>query len=60
MTEVQDFDFDGDLDLVVNLDTVKLAEYELNAFCEIAALTYDGYVIVGIDTVHFAPEQGLE
>jgi hypothetical protein len=60
MTEIQDFDFDGDLDFVVNLDTERLAEYELDALCEVAALTYDGYVVDAVDTVRIVPEEGLE
>ena len=38
----QDFDGDGDVDRVVNLDTERLAEYEMDAYCEVWALTYDG------------------
>jgi hypothetical protein len=60
MTEIQDIDDDGDIDFVVNLDTELLADYEFDAFCAVAALTYDGYVVDGVDAIHIAPEEGLE
>ena len=51
----QDFDGDGDVDRVVNLDTERLAEYEMDAYCEVGALTYDGLVVLGEDLAHLAP-----
>jgi len=51
----QDYDGDGDIDRVVNLDTERLAEEELVAYCEIGALTYDGLVVLGVDIAHLAP-----
>jgi formylglycine-generating enzyme required for sulfatase activity len=56
MASLEDVDADGDLDLVVHLETEKLAEHELQAICEIGALTYDGYVVSGSDTIHVVPE----
>jgi formylglycine-generating enzyme required for sulfatase activity len=56
MASLEDVDADGDLDLVVHLETEKLAEQELQAICEIGALTYDGYVVSGSDTIHVVPE----
>ena len=51
----QDFDGDGDVDRVVNLDTERLAENEMDAYCEVGALTYDGLVVLGVDLAHLAP-----
>ena len=49
------------VDRVVHLDTESLAEYELEINCEIGALTYDGFVVLGVDMVHLAPDQtGVE
>jgi hypothetical protein len=56
MANLEDVDADGDLDLVVHLETEKLAEQELEAICEIGALTYDGYVVSGSDTIQIVPE----
>jgi hypothetical protein len=41
MSNLEDVDGDGDWDLVVHLDTEKIAEHELEAICEIGALTFD-------------------
>ena len=51
----QDYDGDGDVDRVVNLDTERLTAEGLDAYCEIGALTYDGYVVLGVDIAHLAP-----
>lgn len=56
MSNLKDVDDDGDLDLVVHLETEKLAEYELEAICELGALTYDGYVVSGSDTIQIVPQ----
>jgi len=55
MANLEDVDGDGDMDLVVHLETEKLAEYELDALCELGALTYDGYVVSGMDTINIVP-----
>jgi len=51
----QDYDGDGDIDRVVNLETERLTAEGLDAYCEIGALTYDGYVVLGVDIAHLAP-----
>jgi len=56
MSNLEDIDNDGDLDLVVHLETEKLAVYELDAICEIGALTFDGYVVSGSDTIKIVQE----
>ncbi len=56
MSNLTDVDDDGDLDLVVHLETEKLAEYPLDADCELGALTYDGFVVSGSDTIRIVPE----
>jgi hypothetical protein len=55
ITYDQDYDGDGDIDRVVNLDTERLTADGLDAYCEIGALTYDGYVVLGVDIAHLAP-----
>ena len=50
-----DSDGDGDIDRAVNLDTERLTAEGLDAYCEIGALTYDGYVVPGVDIAHLAP-----
>jgi hypothetical protein len=56
MANLEDIDTDGDLDLVVQLETELLAGFELDTNCELGALTYDGFVISGFDTLHIVPE----
>lgn len=56
MSNLEDVDDDGDLDLVVHLETEKLAEYEIEAICKLGALTYDGYVVSGSDTIQIVPK----
>ncbi|MBC8205908.1 MAG: FG-GAP repeat protein [Kiritimatiellales bacterium] len=57
MASLVDVDDDSDLDLLVKLDTEKLSEYEVEAECTLGALTYDGYVVSGSDTIHVVPEE---
>jgi hypothetical protein len=56
ISNLEDVDEDGDLDLVVHLVTEQLAEYELVAICELGALTYEGHVVSGSDTIRVVPE----
>lgn len=57
----QDYDGDGDIDRVVNLDTERLTADGLDVDCWIGALTYDGYVVLGVDIAHLAPVyEGVE
>ena len=56
MASLEDVDGDGDYDLVLHLETERLAEYELETLMELGALTYDGYVIYGADLVRVVPE----
>ncbi|MHC4865881.1 MAG: NosD domain-containing protein [Planctomycetota bacterium] len=56
MATPEDVDDDGDLDLLVHLDTERLADYELDAEVEIGGLTQEGIVVSGTDTVHIVPE----
>jgi len=56
MSNLEDVDDDGDLDLVVHLVTEKLAAYGLDAVCELGALTYDSYVVSGSDTIQIVSE----
>jgi hypothetical protein len=55
MAQLTDVDGDGDLDLLVKLDTEKLSEHEVDALCVLGALTYDGYVVSGSDTIRVVP-----
>jgi len=57
MSSLEDVDSDGDMDLVVHIETEKLAVYELEAICELGALTYDGYVVSGSDTIQIVPAE---
>ncbi len=57
MANLEDIDDDGDLDLVVHLETEKLAEHPLEAICELGALTYDGFVVSGSDTIEIVPTE---
>jgi hypothetical protein len=49
LAEPEDVDGDGDLDLVVHLETETLAGYDLDAVCVLGAKTQDGYVVSGTD-----------
>ncbi|NQT83439.1 hypothetical protein HQ563_10465 [bacterium] len=55
MAGMEDVDGDGDLDLVVHLETENLALYELDEVCELGALTYGGLVVSGMDTIRLVP-----
>ncbi len=57
MANLEDVDGDGDLDLMVHLETENLSGLGLNAVCELGALTYDGYVVSGSDTIHVVPKE---
>ena len=50
-------DVDGDLDLVVHIETERLSECEVETILDLGALTYDGYVVSGSDSVRIVPEQ---
>ena len=55
MAFLEDVDEDSDLDLIIHLDTEKLANFELKEICEMGALTYDGFVVFGSDMVRIVP-----
>ena len=56
MASLEDVDGDGDLDLVVHLDTENLALEPGALECTLGALTYDLYVVSGTDTVNIVAE----
>ncbi|AQT67274.1 hypothetical protein STSP2_00417 [Anaerohalosphaera lusitana] len=56
MATETDVNGDGLIDLYVKLETEKLAEYELDAVCDFGALTYDGLVVSGSDSITVVPQ----
>jgi Tol biopolymer transport system component len=52
MASFEDIDEDGDLDLVVHLEIENLALEPTAAVCMLGALTTDGWVVQGQDTVN--------
>ncbi len=57
MASLEDVDGDGDVDLLVHLDTNKLTGYELGTVWELGAKTGDGFVVLGSDTVRLVPQK---
>jgi len=51
LARLRDVDDDGDEDLLVWLDIRKLSGHDLDVVCKLGALTYDGFVITGSDTI---------
>ena len=60
MASIVDVDGDGDLDLLVRIDTEKLSEDDVDVFLELIAMTYSGAVIRGVDFIRVVPEGGEE
>ena len=55
MSDLEDIDGDGDLDLVVHLLTENLDLEPGAVICVLGALTYDGLVVQGEDSVNIVP-----
>jgi len=56
MVTENDYNGDGLIDLQVKIDTEKLAEYQIDAVIELGAITTDGLVVSGSDTVTIVPQ----
>jgi PKD repeat protein len=56
LASLEDVDADGDLDLVVQLETENLTLEPTDTICVLGALTFDGWVVQGEDTVRIVPE----
>ena len=55
--DLEDVDGDGDLDLVVHLETENLAIEPTDTMCTLGALTVDGFVVQGTDSINIVPPQ---
>ena len=53
--DLEDVNDDGYIDLVVHLETENLEIDPAAVECEIGALTYDGFVVSGSDSVNIVP-----
>ncbi|MBN1421557.1 MAG: LamG domain-containing protein [Planctomycetes bacterium] len=57
MADFDDVDADGHLDLVVHLETENLSLEPADITCALGALTYDGFVVAGQDSVRIVPQE---